>query len=261
MTSVENERYQRQLIIPGWTRTHQQRLRDSHVGVIGAGGLGSPVALYLCAAGVGRLTVCDYQDVELSNLNRQILYTTDDIDSSKAVKAAQRLRALNPDVSIQGVNEAVNTKNIDTHLGTCHLLVDCLDNFETRLLLNRFSWTKGTPLLHGGISEFYGQIYLSVPPKTPCLACLLPSTTPSTMGPVPVAGPVAGVVGSLQAVEALKYLGQMVDVEPGVLRLVDLVTMQLESIPLKRKRCCAVCSKETGSGRSGRPEPVNQLDE
>lgn len=239
ITESYHDRYLRQLPIIGWGPEAQDRLSRSKVTVIGAGGLGSPVLYYLAAAGIGSITICDYQLVEPSNLNRQILFGVRDIGKPKAERAQNRLKDLNPELEIRAVTKAL-TDDGDDILAGSDLVIDCLDNFETRHAANRWCWKHRVPLIHAGIRDFYGQLLFIRPPDSPCLACFLPPTDP-TEGVPPVAGITAGVVGSLQATEALKYLGGIHEVEAGVLRMIDCRSMQIDSLTLQRRSDCPVC--------------------
>lgn len=236
----EKERYSRQMIIGDWGEAAQQKLTHSRVGILGAGGLGSPVSLYLAAAGIGSLLVCDYQRLEISNLNRQILYTEENLGEVKAELAARRLTELNTDIEVAFRSVKIDDENIAGIFADCDLVIDCLDNFETRLVLNRFCWEKRIPLLHAGISEYYGQLYLMLPPETACLACLLPEPEQGRP-PEPVCGATAGVIGSLQAMVAIKYLAGVGTTQSGVLSVVDLNSLGLDSMPVSPRDNCPVC--------------------
>ncbi len=241
-SDISGERYSRQLSIPGWGAEAQDRIAESHIGIAGAGGLGSPAALYLTAAGIGAITICDSHQVDISNLNRQILYTTGDIGAEKTVQAKERLSALNPEIRIETFQGRITDDNITEVFSGCDMILDCLDNLESRLMLNRYCWDAGVPLLHAGIREFYGELMLINPPDTPCLACFLPESELKKEGPPPVSGPVAGVLGSLQAVEALKLLGRISPCgSEGKLLLVDLLSVNLETVDIARRPDCRVC--------------------
>ena len=244
--NISKERYDRQLSIPGWGSEAQRRIAASRVGIAGAGGLGSPAALYLAAAGVGALVICDSHTVDISNLNRQILYSSADVGMEKTGLAQERLRGLNPEVEVERFQGRLKDDNIDGIFADCDLILDCLDNLESRQMLNRYCWRTGKPLLHAGIREFYGELLLVDPPDTPCLACFLPESEKKKEGPPPVSGPVAGVLGSMQAVEALKFLGKIAPTgSMGRLLLVDLVSMSMDSVPISRRHGCPVCSSDS----------------
>lgn len=235
------ERYKRQLDIDDWGTTIQEKLADSKVCVAGVGGLGSPVSLYLAAAGVGTIVLCDYQTVELSNLNRQVLYTENDIGSAKIEKARERLRALNSDISVEISVGRISDDNAPSIFAGADIIIDCLDNFDTRYVLNRYSIASGTPLVHAGITSFYGQLALIHPPFTPCLECIIPPESIQKVKAPPVLGATAGVVGSLQAAEAIKVLGGMPEAGYRYLRSIDILNMSFESIAIERRPSCLAC--------------------
>ena len=241
----DSERYERQIIMDGWGDAGQRKLAAAHVGIVGTGGLGSPVALYLAAAGVGTLTLCDNQEIELSNLNRQILYGTPDVGGRKVEVAARRLSDLNPDVDVRARHVRVTDDTVDDVLGDCTLIVDCLDNFETRFVINRFCVRRRLPMVHAGVREFYGQTMLINPPHTPCLACFLPSTDAGD-GPIPICGATAGVFGSMQASMALQWLIGLGRDTAGIFINVDLVDMQIHKVNMKKRVDCPVCGDQCG---------------
>jgi len=245
LTPEEKERYSRHLAIPGWSDDAQLRLRAAMAGIAGIGGLGSPVAMYLAAAGVGGLTLCDDQRVERSNLNRQIIYETDDLGRMKVERAVAKLKRLNPNTRVTGHAAHLDTDTVAEIFYGCDLIVDCLDNFSARHVLNQFCWDRGISLVHGGIREYHGQLFIMSPPDTPCLACFLPRHDSNT-GIHPVAGPVAGILGALQALETLKLLGGALPVKTGVLHMIDPVEMTMNSVPIPRRDRCPVCGEKTG---------------
>jgi len=236
-----SERYTRQLIIDGWGAEGQQKLKDSHIGIAGTGGLGSPVSVYLAAAGIGRISICDYQDIEISNLNRQVLYSTTDIGNSKAETAGRRLAALNPDIEIISHNRRLDAGNIPEIFGDCSLIVDCLDNPDTRLIINEFCVQHSITFVHAGVREFYGQVMLIVPPATPCLACFFDAAGFTDDGPIPICGSTAGVLGCLEANLALRWLLGLESENEGVFFSVDLTTMEISRIEMIKNPECRVC--------------------
>jgi molybdopterin/thiamine biosynthesis adenylyltransferase len=244
MTHAERygRQYARQMAIDGWGNDVQERLEKSRVCIIGVGGLGSPVSLYLAAAGVGTIVLCDYQKIERSNLNRQIIYCESDVGRSKAVCARERLLALNSTINIEIHDMQLDETSVRSVCESADLLIDCLDNFEARNILNRYSVAHSVPFIHAGIREFYGQIALLHPPHTPCLECFIPASAPMEPEDPPVLGATAGVVGSMQAAEAIKVLGGMKEAGFGVLRTVDLLTLSTDSIHLQRNPMCATCA-------------------
>jgi molybdopterin-synthase adenylyltransferase len=241
LAGPERSRYLRQMLIGGWGLRGQQRLRSATVFIAGGGGLGCPAALYLAAAGVGTIRLCDFGLVEASNLNRQILYTEADIGKEKALQAAEALQRLNPHVTVVPLFEKIDDTTIERLAGTADLMLDCLDNFETRHVLNRFAVRKSMPLVHAGIEGLAGQLSFIHPPHTPCLFCMFPGSPPA--GRVfPVAGVTPGVIGTTQAAEALKWLTGIGSTLQGQLLFWDGTTMEFQKIPIARDVNCPVCS-------------------
>ena len=239
LTEKELLRYTRQLPIKGWGPEAQERLKQSKVFVAGTGGLGSPLLFYLAAAGVGSLTLCDYDVVDLTNLNRQILHDTSRVGIEKVLSGRQTLEALNPHIKIEVIPERLTKKNSSDLIGNSDLIADCLDNFEARHLINRVSVKKSIPLIHGGIASFQGQLTLIHPPETPCLACFLPKK--DTEKGIPVLGATAGIVGSLQALEALKFLAGFDTTLKNRLLFWDGLAMKFDSMKLSKNPHCKVC--------------------
>ncbi|MFH0911329.1 MAG: HesA/MoeB/ThiF family protein [Planctomycetota bacterium] len=208
---LDQERYARNLLLAGVGEEGQKRLLASSVLVVGAGGLGSSALFYLAAAGVGRLTVAESDRVELSNLNRQVLYDTRDLGRSKAESARKRILALNPDCRVRTLPERLAAENVKAALSGQDLALDCTDNFATRFLLADACWREGVPLVSAAAVGFQGQVFMQVrAPGNPCLRCLIPKPPPP--GAVPrseeagILGSVAGMLGALQATEAMKWL-------------------------------------------------------
>ena len=235
----EMMRYGRQLTIKDWGIDAQEKLKKATVFIAGAGGLGSPLLYYLAVAGVGRLRVCDFDTIELSNLNRQILHPTKNVGRLKAESAGETLAAANGDVWIDVVKEKITRKNAAGLVGDARLIIDCLDNFEARHLLNRVSVEKRIPMVHAGVAGFQGQITFLDPPATPCLACFIPSKVKKE--PVPIFGATPGVMGSMEAVEAIKYLTGLGDNLRNRLLLFDGAAMTFSTIKLSRNPKCKVC--------------------
>ncbi|OGX41116.1 MAG: adenylyltransferase, partial [Omnitrophica WOR_2 bacterium RIFCSPHIGHO2_02_FULL_68_15] len=204
LTREEQERYQRQMRLEGWGEAGQQRLKQASVLIVGAGGLGSPAALYLAAAGVGTLRICDSDAVELSNLNRQILHAQDRLGINKAQSAQRTLEALNPQIRVVAIAEHLDETNVERVLGDAELILDCLDNFPTRYLLSDTALHRHIPMIHAAVWGLEGRLTVLAPPATPCLRCLYPESPPKETFPVVGAAP--GVLGCLQAMEALKWL-------------------------------------------------------
>jgi adenylyltransferase/sulfurtransferase len=239
LTPEEKQRYHRQMILPSWGEEGQRVLKDSCLFVAGAGGLGSPVAMYLAAAGVGALRICDSGTVELSNLNRQILHGDDRIGEEKSLSAEKTLKAVNPLVEIIPLTEKINADNIPSLVGDARLMVDCLDNFQTRYTLNEYAVKTGLPLIHAGVNGLCGQIAFIHPPETACLACLVPEGPPSEI--FPILGATAGVLGCLEAMEALKYLTGTGELLKGRLLFCDGEIMHFQEVSFDKDPECRVC--------------------
>ncbi len=204
LSQTDRARYHRQMLLPNWGEAAQERLKGSRALIAGLGGLGSPAALYLAAAGVGELRLCDSDLVELSNLNRQVLHGESRLGMNKADSAAATLGEFNRDVTIVPFAERLTEDNLERFAAGVDIILDCLDNYETRYLLNRFCLRRGIPLVHAAIWGFSGQLAFLQPPETPCLRCLVPQ--PPAQEEFPAVGAAVGMIGCLQALEALKYL-------------------------------------------------------
>lgn len=200
-----SERYARNFDLPGWTPETQRRLAAGRVLVVGAGGLGSAVLPYLVAAGVGLTGVVDADNVDLANLQRQVLYDTHDLGTPKVDAASRRLLALNPEVEIRVHRTALEPRNATEICGDYDLIVDCTDQPDIRTLLNRTCLELKKPWVHGAVSEYYGHVTTMLP-SGPCWSCLFGAKAAENAPPSGILGPVAGLIGSLQAAEALKYL-------------------------------------------------------
>lgn len=239
-------RYHRQLRIPEVGPEGQKRLLEARVLVVGAGGLGSPVALYLAAAGIGRLGLVDYDSVDLTNLHRQVIFTTGDIGAPKAHIASAKLRALNPDIDIAAHQERFTRANAERIAADYELIVDGTDNFATRYLVNDICLKLGIPNVHGAIHRFEGQVSVFCAGAGPCYRCLYPEPPPA--GTVPscaeagVLGVLPGVIGTLQATEAVKLLLGIGQPLIGRLLRFDALDMRFEEFQVGRRTDCAWCA-------------------
>ncbi len=218
----------------------QAKLASSTVFIAGAGGLGSPVSMYLAEAGVGCIRIADGDWIDETNLNRQILHPAERIGMDKASSAMQTLTLLNPSCRVLAYAEAVTDDSAERLIGNASLIIDCLDNFEARYVLNRASQKLGIPLLHAAVSGYSGQLTLVVPGKTPCLSCIFPAVKTSDEK-IPSLGACAGVVGSLQALEAVRVLIDSPTLA-GKLLLYDASRNSLETFTVKKSPRCLVCS-------------------
>ncbi|SDW07681.1 HesA/MoeB/ThiF family protein [Thiocapsa roseopersicina] len=245
MTDAELLRYSRQILLPDFGIEGQERLRASSVLVVGLGGLGSPVAMYLAAAGVGRLVLADFDAVDLSNLQRQIIHTTAHIGRPKAESARIALAALNPDVDLVTVKRSLVDETLPDIVADVDLVLDCCDNFQTRFAVNAACVAAGIPLVSGAAIRLEGQVTaFSGQPGGPCYQCLYPrdggiDETCSTNG---VLAPVVGIIGSIQATEAIKILTGLGEPLFGRLLLLDAALMQWRSLRLPSDPQCPICS-------------------
>jgi molybdopterin/thiamine biosynthesis adenylyltransferase len=238
-------RYSRQILLPQIGMEGQQKLLEAHVAIIGAGGLGSPVAMYLASAGVGRLTIADHDDVDLSNLQRQILHGSNDLGRPKVESAKDRLTALNPDVDVLTLNARIGAGQLEDLARQADVIVDASDNFATRFAVNAACVVSGTPLVSGAAIRMEGQLSVFIPsrPDSPCYRCLYregeePDQTCTDNG---VLAPIVGVIGSLQALETLKLLMGVGETLCGRLLVFDGLHQDWRSIGLRRDPDCPVC--------------------
>jgi molybdopterin-synthase adenylyltransferase len=245
LTNDEIERYGRQIIVPGVGGAGQQRLKDAKVLVIGAGGLGSPSLLYLAAAGVGRIGVVDADSVDVTNLQRQVAHATADIGRNKAESAAETMSAINPLIDVDVHPVRIAPENALDLIGDYDLVLDGTDNFPTRYLINDACVMLQRPLVTAAILRYSGQIMVVQPGSTACYRCVFPEPPPA--GSVPscsqagILGPVAGVMGSLQALEAIKVLIGADETIAGRFIAIDFRTLENQVMELCRNEQCAVC--------------------
>ncbi len=220
-------KFERQLPIFG--EDGQRRIMEAKIGVAGCGGLGVNVVTALAEAGAYRFILCDHDVPDVTNLNRQFIYNAEDM-RPKSVISAEWILALNPAADVEAVYEPITEDNGDMFAG-CDVIVDCLDSFEARMTLDGHSHRLGIPLVHAGVSGFNGQLYVSVPGKTPSLADVL-GTARDPEGPVPSVGAAVAVVAGMEALEALRLVAGLGSACEGVLTTVDLSTMEMERVPM-----------------------------
>ncbi|HKQ31514.1 MAG TPA: molybdopterin-synthase adenylyltransferase MoeB [Burkholderiales bacterium] len=240
-------RYSRHILLPEIDVAGQQKLLAARVLVIGLGGLGSPAAMYLAASGVGRLAVADGDDVDLTNLQRQIVHRTDMVGRPKTESAVRTLRALNPDIEIAPIAERLDEIGLHREIARADVVVDATDNFATRYAINRVCVTERTPLVSGAVVRFEGQIsvFRADHDASPCYACLFKETNEAdeACSQLGVLAPVAGIVGCIQATETIKLLLDIGETLEGKLLLLDARSMEWRSMKLKRDPACAVCGR------------------
>lgn len=241
-------RYSRQLLLEDVSPEGQQKLKDSKVLIVGLGGLGSPASLYLAGAGVGELWIADHDDLHISNLQRQVLYNTQDINQSKAQLAAARLKQLNPHTKTRIFQQKLDIDSLFPLVEQVNLVLDCCDNMATRHVVNAACVASNTPLVSGSAVGFGGQLMVLEPPfQFGCYACLYPDQEEPqrncrTAG---VLGPVVGVMGTLQALEAIKLLVGLPSPLSGKLRLFDGKQQQWNTLQLTPSKQCPVCQEVT----------------
>ena len=204
LTPAEMQRYDRQMLIRQVGRAGQQRLKQANVLIAGCGGLGSPIAMYLAAAGVGKLTLIDCDTVETSNLNRQLLHWHSDIGSAKGESAREKLINLNPDIDVAVSCVKLDAGNAPALVSEFDAVVDAMDNLATRYILNQAAVASGTPFFHGAVNGFEGQAMSILPGKSACLRCLYKGPLPESK--IPVIGVTPGIIGTIQATEVIKFL-------------------------------------------------------
>jgi molybdopterin/thiamine biosynthesis adenylyltransferase len=246
MTDEQLLRYSRHILLDEIGVEGQQRLAAAHALVIGAGGLGSPVALYLGTAGVGTITIVDHDVVDLTNLQRQIAHDLARVGMAKAESAVQSIRAINPDLSLNAVVQRADATSLDVMVTAADVVLDCSDNFATRHAVNAACVRHRRPLVSGAAIGFDGQVsvYDSRAPEAPCYACIFPPDAAfeearcATMG---VFAPLVGIIGTVQAAEALKLLVGIGTSLAGRLQMLDARTMEWNEIRIARQPHCAVC--------------------
>ena len=254
LTDQQRLRYSRHLLIPEVGSAGQAKLLGSRVLLIGAGGLGSPAALYLAAAGVGTIGIVDYDIVDLSNLQRQVIHTTDRVGEKKVESARRTINALNPDITVVAHDEMLVAGNVASLIAGYDVVVDGTDTFETRYVLNDAAVAAGIPVVHASVFRFEGQLTTFVPYEGPCYRCLYPTQPPPELAPgcsvAGVLGVVPGIMGLLQANEVLKLLLGMGNTLVGRLVLFDALETEFTELTLGRDPACPVCSDAAREART-----------
>ena len=246
----ERERYKRQMMLFG--DEGQEKLKRAEIFIAGAGGLGCPVSIYLAVAGIGTITLVDKDTVDQSNLNRQILHYDRDIGKKKTASAEEKLWEINPDITVRVVDTTIDETNVARLVGDSNGIVDAMDNFPTRYLLNKIAQKKNIPFFHGAIRGLYGQATTIIPGVTPCFACIFPNAPPKEV--FPVVGVTPGLIGMIQATEVIKYLIQDGKLLTNRLFIWDGREARAEEICIERNPVCPVCGmKKTNSQKKRKP--------
>ncbi|MGO9613618.1 MAG: HesA/MoeB/ThiF family protein [Dissulfurispiraceae bacterium] len=243
LSADETKRYARQMMMDGWGEDTQKKLKGSTIFIAGAGGLGSPVSIYLAVAGIGNIRICDFDSPDLSNLNRQILHNHGRIGMNKAFSAKQTLEELNPHINVTAFTEKILPESVDDLIGDAEIIVDCMDNFSTRFVLNESAIRKRIPLVFGSIWGMEGRLSFIQPPDTPCLKCIFSEAPPKEI--FPVLGATPGVIGCLQALEVIKFLTGIGTNLRGKLLVWEGRKTEFRQYRTYKDPHCPVCSKLT----------------
>ena len=243
LTEYDENRYHRQIIIEGFGPEGQEKLKEATVFVAGAGGLGSPVATYLAVAGFGRIILVDMDVVDSSNLNRQILHWDENTGQKKVLSGAEKLRRANPSITITPLDIRIDEDNVYDLTKGADIIIDAMDNFPTRYLLNQAAIRHGIPFIHASVRGFGGQMMTIVPGKGPCLACLIPEAPPKEV--FPVFGATPGVLGTLQVTEAVKLLTGIGTPAIGRLIIYDGELMKFHEFKVMADPDCPVCGSRS----------------
>jgi molybdopterin/thiamine biosynthesis adenylyltransferase len=244
LTPEEKQRYDRQIIIPGFGEAGQEKLKKSKVVIAGSGGLGSPSAIYLAAAGVGTLRIIDHDKVELSNLNRQVLHWDKDIGRSKVTSAADKLIQLNKEVRLETIKATITSKNAVGMVAGFDVIIDALDNLPTRFMLNEAAIEYDIPFVHGAVYGMEGRVMTIIPGKSACLRCLYQGTPPKKK--FPVLGTTPAVIGCIQATEAIKLITGIGKPLTNRLLIYDGLEMKFAELIVKRRNNCEHCGTKAG---------------
>jgi molybdopterin/thiamine biosynthesis adenylyltransferase len=245
LTENEKIRYDRQMMIHGFGEAGQGKLKKAKVFIGGAGGLGSPAAIYLAAAGIGTLRIADKDTVELSNLNRQVLHWDSNIGERKVDSAAAKLRQLNPNIKIETIAETISEKNVLRLVGDADIIVDAMDNLPTRYILNKAAMAKGIPFCHGAVYGFEGRAMTVLPGKSACLNCLYHNVK-IPKEKFPVIGAAPAVIGCIQATEVIKYLTGLGELLTDRILNYDGLRMRFIEFRIKRDPKCRHCGRAAG---------------
>jgi molybdopterin/thiamine biosynthesis adenylyltransferase len=242
-TANELERYDRQIMMAEIGQKGQEKLKNARAFIAGAGGLGSPISIYLAAAGVGTIRIVDQDRVDLSNLNRQVLHWNDDIGETKADSALAKLADLNPTINVETSCETITDKNVSHLVAGFDLIIDATDNFPTRYLLNKVALDINIPFFHGAVRGFEGRAMTIIPGKTACLRCMYKGPIPEEK--FPVIGVAPAVIGSIQATEVIKYIIGIGNLLENRMLVYDGLTMNFTEFKIKKNPNCDHCSYST----------------
>ncbi len=247
LTDSQIERYSRHIILKEVGGKGQQKLLNSKVLIIGAGGLGAPIALYLAAAGIGTIGIADADSVDLSNLQRQVIHFTPDIGKPKVISAKEKIQAINPDVQVRTYQQWVSAANIMELISQYDFVVDGTDNFAAKFLINDACVLAGKPYSHGGILQFVGQTITVLPGESTCYRCIFPTPPPKdaipTCSQAGVIGVLPGVIGSIQATEAIKFLLGKGKLLAGRMLTYDALEMKFRDVTINRNPNCPICGE------------------
>jgi adenylyltransferase/sulfurtransferase len=246
LTPEERTRYDRQIIIPGFGEEGQEKLKRARVVIAGSGGLGSPAAIYLAAAGIGTIRIIDHDVVELSNLNRQVLHWEKDLGRKKVDSAFQKLTAMNSNVKIEAIAETINEQNVVSLVAGCDAIIDAMDNLPTRFLLNETAIKLKIPFIHGAVYGLEGRVMTIIPGASACLRCLYRGIPPREK--FPVLGTTPAVIGCIQTTEAIKLITGVGRLLTNRLLIYDGTSMKFTELAVPRNEDCEHC----GEGRRGK---------
>ena len=240
LTDNERKRYDRQIMIKDIGEKGQEKLKNAHVFIAGAGGLGSPIAIYLSAAGVGNIRIVDHDTVELSNLNRQILHWDENIDRNKVDSAKEKLNKLNPSIRVEGICETIGEVNVSNLVDGFDLIVDAMDNLPTRYILNKAAIENNMPFFHGAVSGLEGRAMTVIPGKSACLRCSYRGPVPAEK--FPVIGVAPAIIGAIQSTEVIKYIVGMGDLLTNRFLRYDGMSMNFTEFKIDRNPECDHCA-------------------
>ena len=248
MKPNERQRYARHLVLPQIGEAGQEKLLRSRVLIVGLGGLGSPVATYLAASGVGHLVLVDYDTVDLSNLQRQPIHTTGSVGRDKVSSAADTIKAINPDIEITTINQNLDDDALTGQIKLADTVVDCTDNFTTRFTLNRICVEQKTPLISGAVIRMEGQVtvFRADHADSPCYRCLYQEMDEigEACAQVGILAPVAGIIGTIEATETIKVLLNLGETLEGRLLVLDAAAMEWRTLKLRKDPACPICSAQ-----------------